>query len=57
MPRDQVEWIRTAGGKGIMLMNKPSPHNAKPKIWHAFLTVSSTVMIVSMLYLLLTGNL
>jgi hypothetical protein len=57
MPRDQVEWIRTVRGKGISLINKPSPHNAKPKIWHAYIIVSSTVMIVTMLYILVKGPL
>ena len=56
MPRDQVEWIRTVGGKGITLINKPSPHNAKPKIWRAYIIVSSAMMIVTVVYILLKGT-
>lgn len=57
MPHDQLEWIRSTEGKGISMTNKPSPHHAKPKIWHAYTIVSSTVMIVTVLFLLLKGSL
>ncbi len=57
MPRDQLEWIRSMGGHDIEVMNLTSPHADKPVMWHAFLVVSSVLMISVTAYLVLSGSL
>ena len=57
MPSAQVDWIRSAGGMDITMMNQASPHSDKPVIWHAFLVVSFVVITVGTTYVLLAGYL
>lgn len=55
MPRDQMEWIRSAGGSEIEIMDQASPHRDKPVLWHAFLIVSSAVVILGTVFVILPG--